>query len=188
MRRVSGVFILILGLLSRFHAVNSGKSRKPRLARKVRGLVWPTTPKRTTTETSILFEQILPIVRGLPEAEKCSSIWRTASTTKKCTALSRTIQIILRNVWPRYAFGRSPLHVRIFPLQIFSPDQPRPVWKHSGNDVHAGFLNRFPNSKFKGSIDWSDLYRATEAGAERFWQRISIRKNAPIQGRYRCDG
>lgn len=106
--------------------------------------------KKSYYKASVLFEQILPIVRGLPEGEKVQFYSAYCQYYEKLYLLAAEQ---FRTFYETY--GRSTLAEEARFMYAFSLYQQSPnSWLDQTSSIDAmasmqEFLNRFPNSKFK---------------------------------------
>lgn len=106
--------------------------------------------KKDYYHTAILFEEILPIVRGLPEGEKVEFY------LAYCQYYERTYLLASNQFKTFYeTYGRSPLSqeayfMYAYSLYVSSPasnlDQKSSI---EAMDAMQNFLNQYPNSKFR---------------------------------------
>ncbi len=150
MRRVSVVFILILALLaasscSHFRRVEKNPDWRVKYEA---GLVY--YAKKDYYRTSLLFEQILPIVRGLPEAEKVQFYLAYCQYYEKLYLLAAEQ---FKSFYETYGRGTLSEEARFMYAYSLYRSSPGPTLDQS-ESIEAmtsmqDFLNRFPNSKFK---------------------------------------
>jgi outer membrane protein assembly factor BamD len=150
MRRVSVVFILILGLFVAFSCSKFRKIEKnPDWRVKYEaGLAY--YAKKDYYRTSILFEQILPIVRGLPEAEKVQFYLAYCQYYEKLYLLAAEQ---FKSFYETYGRGTLSEEARFMYAYSLYKSSPGPSLDQT-ESIEAmtsmqDFLNRFPNSKFK---------------------------------------
>ena len=150
MRKVSVVLVLILGL---FAAVSCGKFRKIEKSQDWRvkyeaGLIY--YAKKDYYRTSILFEQILPIVRGLPEGEKVQFYLAYCQYYEKLYLLAAEQ---FKSFYETYGRGTLSEEARFMYAYSLYRSSPGPTLDQS-ESIEAmtsmqDFLNRYSSSKFK---------------------------------------
>lgn len=180
MRRVSVVFILILGL---FVAFSCGKFRRieknPDWRVKYEaGLAY--YAKKDYYRTSILFEQILPIVRGLPEAEKVQFYLAFCQYYEKLYLLSAEQ---FKSFYETYGRGVLSEEARFMYAYSLYKSSPGPTLDQSESILAMtsmqDFINRFPNSKFKDQaieVIYTVQERLEKKGFENANQYVRMRQ------------
>lgn len=180
MRRVSVVLILILGLLV---AISCGKFRKiernPDWRIKYEaGLAY--YAKKDYYRTSILFEQILPIVRGLPEAENVHFYLAYCQYYEKLYLLAAEQ---FKSFYETYGRGALSEEARFMYAYALYKSSPGPSLDQS-ESIEAmtsmqDFLNRYSTSKFKDqAIDviYTVQQRLEKKGFENAFQYVKMRQ------------
>jgi outer membrane protein assembly factor BamD len=180
MRRVSVVFILILGL---FAAISCSKFRRVEKSADWRvkyeaGLVY--YAKKDYYRSSILFEQILPIVRGLPEAEKVQFYLAYCQYYEKMYLLAAEQ---FKSFYETYGRGVLSEEARYMYAYSLYKSSPGPTLDQS-ESIEAmtsmqDFLNRFPTSKFKDQaieVIYTVQARLEKKGFENAKQYVRMRQ------------
>jgi outer membrane protein assembly factor BamD len=180
MRRVSVVFILILGLLVAFSCSKFRKIEKnPDWRVKYEaGLAY--YAKKDYYRTSILFEQILPIVRGLPEAEKVQFYLAYCQYYEKLYLLAAEQ---FKSFYETYGRGILSEEARFMYAYSLYKSSPGPSLDQS-ESIEAmtsmqDFLNRFPTSKFKDQaieVIYTVQERLEKKGFENARQYVKMRQ------------
>lgn len=180
MRRVSTVFILILGLFTAFSCSKFRKIEKnPDWRVKYEaGLVY--YAKKDYYRTSILFEQILPIVRGLPEAEKVQFYLAYCQYYEKLYLLAAEQ---FKSFYETYGRGTLSEEARFMYAYSLYKSSPGPSLDQS-ESIQAmtsmqDFLNRFPNSTFKDQsveVIYTVQERLEKKGFENANQYVKMRQ------------
>lgn len=150
MRKQSGLVVLIITLLISFSCSNFRKIEKSQDWRVKYEAALNYYNKKDYYRASVLFEQILPIVRGLPEGEKVQFYLAYCQYYDKLYLLaSEQFQTFYET------YGRSSLAEEARFMHAFSLFQssPNPSLDQSSSiEAMAAmqqFINRFPNSKFR---------------------------------------
>lgn len=180
MRRVSVVFILILGLFvafscSKFRRIEKNPDWRVKYEA---GLVY--YAKKDYYRTSILFEQILPIVRGLPEAEKVQFYLAYCQYYEKLYLLAAEQ---FKSFYETYGRGTLSEEARFMYAYSLYRSSPGPTLDQS-ESIEAmtsmqDFLNRFPNSKFKDQaieVIYTVQERLEKKGFENANQYVRMRQ------------
>jgi outer membrane protein assembly factor BamD len=180
MRRVSVVFILILGLFvafscSKFRRIEKNPDWRVKYEA---GLVY--YGKKDYYRTSILFEQILPIVRGLPEAEKVQFYLAYCQYYEKLYLLAAEQ---FKSFYETYGRGTLSEEARFMYAYSLYRSSPGPTLDQS-ESIEAmtsmqDFLNRFPNSKFKDQaieVIYTVQERLEKKGFENANQYVRMRQ------------
>jgi len=106
--------------------------------------------KKDYYKASVLFEQILPIVRGLPEGEKVQFYLAYCQFYDRLYLLSSEQFKTFYETYGRSAFAEEARYMYAYSLYASSPnpnlDQTSSV---SAMAYMQEFLNRYPNSKFR---------------------------------------
>lgn len=180
MRRVSVVFILILGLFVAFSCSKFRKIEKnPDWRVKYEaGLAY--YAKKDYYRTSILFEQILPIVRGLPEAEKVQFCLAYCHYYEKMYLLSAEQ---FKSFFETFGRGTLSEEARFMYAYSLFKSSPGPNLDQS-ESIQAmtsmqDFLNRFPNSKFKDQaveVIYTVQQRLERKGFDNAFQYVRMRQ------------
>lgn len=180
MRRVSVVFVLILGLFVAFSCGNFRKIEKnPDWRVKYEaGLVYYSN--KDYFRTSILFEQILPIVRGLPEAEKVQFYLAYCQYYEKLYLLAAEQ---FKSFYETYGRGTLSEEARFMYAYSLFKSSPGPNLDQS-ESIEAmtsmqDFLNRFSNSKFKDQaldVIYTVQTRLEKKGFENARQYVKMRQ------------
>lgn len=180
MRRVSVVLVLILGLLAAFSCSNFRKIEKnPDWRVKYEaGLAY--YAKKDYYRTSILFEQILPIVRGLPEAEKVQFYLAYCQYYEKLYLLAAEQ---FKSFYETYGRGTLSEEARFMYAYSLYKSSPGPSLDQSESiqsmTSMQDFLNRFPNSKFKDQaveVIYTVQERLEKKGFENARQYVKMRQ------------
>jgi outer membrane protein assembly factor BamD len=171
---------LILGL---FVAFSCGKFRKieknPDWRVKYEaGLVY--YAKKDYYRTSILFEQILPIVRGLPEAEKVQFYLAYCQYYEKLYLLAAEQ---FKSFYETYGRGTLSEEARFMYAYSLYKSSPGPTLDQS-ESIEAmtsmqDFVNRFPTSKFKDQaieVIYTVQERLEKKGFENARQYVKMRQ------------
>jgi len=155
MRRVSSYFLLVLMLAV---GASCGKFRKIEKSQDWRvkyeaGLNYYN--KKDYYRASVLFEQIIPIVRGLPEGEKVQFYLAYCQFYDKLYLLSSEQFKTFYETYGRSTMAEEARYMYAYSLYSSSPkdnlDQTNSI---DAMSAMQEFLNRFPNSKFRDqSID-----------------------------------
>ncbi len=105
--------------------------------------------KKDYYHTAILFEQILPIVRGLPEGEKVEFYLAYCQYYQKTYLLASNQFKIFYETYGRSPLSEEAFFMYAYSLYISSPD-PQLDQKSSVEAMGAmqNFLNQFPGSQF----------------------------------------
>lgn len=151
MQRVSTCLYVILILLT---AVSCSKFRKIEKSQDWRvkydaGLNYYNN-KKDYYKASVLFEQIIPIVRGLPEGEKVQFYLAYCQFYDKLYLLSSEQFKTFYETYGRSAMAEEARFMYAYSLYESSPNQN--LDQTSSIDAMAAmqqFLNRYPNSKFR---------------------------------------
>jgi outer membrane protein assembly factor BamD len=180
MRNVSVVLILVLGL---FAAVSCGKFRKIEKSQDWRvkyeaGLIY--YAKKDYYRTSILFEQILPIVRGLPEGEKVQFYLAYCQYYEKLYLLSAEQ---FKSFYETYGRGVLSEEARFMYAYSLYKSSPGPSLDQS-ESIEAmtsmqDFLNRYSSSKFKDQaveVIYTVQERLEKKGFENARQYVKMRQ------------
>ena len=180
MRKVSVVLVLILGL---FAAFSCGKFRKIEKSQDWRvkyeaGLVY--YAKKDYYRTSILFEQILPIVRGLPEGEKVQFYLAYCQYYEKLYLLSAEQ---FKSFYETYGRGALSEEARFMYASSLYKSSPGPTLDQS-ESIQAmtsmqDFLNRYSASKFKDQaveVTYTVQERLEKKGFENARQYVRMRQ------------
>jgi outer membrane protein assembly factor BamD len=150
MRRVSVISIVILGLFvafscSKFRRIEKNPDWRVKYEA---GLAY--YAKKDYYRSSILFEQILPIVRGLPEAEKVQFYLAYCQYYEKLYLLSAEQFKSFYETYGRGSLSEEARYMHAYSLYKSSPgpslDQSESI---QAMTLMQDFLNRFQNSKFK---------------------------------------
>lgn len=150
MRRVSVVFVLILGVLlasscSKFRKIEKNPDWRVKYEA---ALVY--YAKKDYYRSSILFEQILPIVRGLPEGEKVQFNLAYCQYYEKLYLLAAEQFKAFYETYGRGVLSEEARFMYAYSLFRSSPgtslDQSESIQAMTSMQ---DFLNRFSNSKFK---------------------------------------
>ncbi len=150
MRKVSVVSVMMLGLLVAFSCSKFRKIEKnPDWRVKYEaGLAY--YAKKDYYRSSILFEQILPIVRGLPEAEKVQFNLAYCQYYEKLYLLAAEQFKSFYEIYGRGALSEEARYMHAYSLYKSSPgpnlDQSASI---EAMTLMQDFVNRFQNSKFK---------------------------------------
>lgn len=180
MRRVSVVIILVLGLFvafscSKFRAIEKNPDWRVKYEA---GLAY--YAKKDYYRTSILFEQILPIVRGLPEAEKVQFYLAYCQYYEKLYLLAAEQFKSFYETYGRGTLSEEARFMYAFSLYKSSPgpslDQTESVQAMTSMQ---DFLNRFPNSKFKDQaveVIYTVQERLEKKGFENARQYVKMRQ------------
>lgn len=180
MRRVSVVFIVILGLFAAFSCSKFRKIEKnPDWRVKYEaGLAY--YAKKDYYRSSILFEQILPIVRGLPEAEKVQFYLAYCQYYEKMYLLSAEQFKSFYETFGRGVLSEEARFMYAYSLYKSSPgpnlDQSESIQAMTSMQ---DFLNRFPNSKFKDQaieVIYTVQERLEKKGFENARQYVRMRQ------------
>ncbi|MGC4022802.1 MAG: outer membrane protein assembly factor BamD [Cyclobacteriaceae bacterium] len=105
--------------------------------------------KKDYYHTSILFEQILPIVRGLPEGEKVEFYLAYCQYYQKTYLLASNQFKVFYETYGRSSFAEEAYFMYAYSLFISSPDSQ--LDQKSGIEAMGAmqnFLNQFPGSQF----------------------------------------
>jgi outer membrane protein assembly factor BamD len=180
MRRVSVVFILILGLLvafscSKFRRIEKNPDWRVKYEA---GLAY--YAKKDYYRTSILFEQILPIVRGLPEAEKVQFYLAYCQYYEKLYLLAAEQ---FKSFYETYGRGVLSEEARFMYAYALYKSSPGPTLDQS-ESIEAmtsmqDFVNRFSNSKFKDQaieVIYTVQERLEKKGFENARQYVKMRQ------------
>jgi outer membrane protein assembly factor BamD len=180
MRKVSVVLVLILGL---FAAFSCGKFRKIEKSQDWRvkyeaGLIY--YAKKDYYRTSILFEQILPIVRGLPEGEKVQFYLAYCQYYEKLYLLSAEQ---FKSFYETYGRGALSEEARFMYAYSLYKSSPGPTLDQS-ESIQAmtsmqDFLNRYTSSKFKDQaveVIYTVQERLEKKGFENARQYVRMRQ------------
>lgn len=180
MRNVSVVLVLVLGL---FAAVSCGKFRKIEKSQDWRvkyeaGLIY--YAKKDYYRTSILFEQILPIVRGLPEGEKVQFYLAYCQYYEKLYLLSAEQ---FKSFYETYGRGVLSEEARFMYAYSLYKSSPGPSLDQS-ESIEAmtsmqDFLNRYSSSKFKDQavdVIYTVQERLEKKGFENARQYVKMRQ------------
>ncbi|MGC1241060.1 MAG: outer membrane protein assembly factor BamD [Chryseosolibacter sp.] len=150
MRKVSLLFSVILMLLISFSCSNFRKIEKSQDWRVKYEAGLNYYNKKDYYRASVLFDQILPIVRGLPEGEKVQFYLAYCQYYDKLYLLASEQ---FKTFYETY--GRSPLAEEARFMHAYSLFQSSPnpnLDQTSSIDAMAAmqqFINRFPNSEFR---------------------------------------
>lgn len=105
--------------------------------------------KKDYYHTSILFEQILPIVRGLPEGEKVEFYLAYCQYYQKTYLLASNQFKVFYETYGRSQLAEEAFFMYAYSLYIASPDEN--LDQHSSIEAMSAmqnFLNQFPGSQF----------------------------------------
>lgn len=106
--------------------------------------------KKDYYHTAILFEEILPVVRGLPEGEKVEFYLAYCQYYEKTYLLSSSQFKTFFETYGRSSLAQEACFMHAFSLYVAAPasnlDQTSSI---EGMDAMQDFLNRFPDSKFR---------------------------------------
>lgn len=180
MRRVSVVFILILGLLAAFSCSKFRKIEKNPDWRVKYEAGMAYYAKKDYYRTSILFEQILPIVRGLPEAEKVQFYLAYCQYYEKLYLLAAEQ---FKSFYETYGRGTLSEEARFMYAYSLYKSSPGPNLDQS-ESIQAmtsmqDFLNRFSSSKFKDQaieVIYTVQLRLEKKGFENARQYVKMRQ------------
>ncbi len=155
MQRVSSYFLFVLILVI---GVSCGKFRKIEKSQDWRikyDAALNYYNKKEYYKASVLFEQIIPIVRGLPEGEKVQFYLAYCQYYDKLYLLASEQFKTFYETYGRSAMAEEARYMYAYSLYKSSPKDN--LDQTSSIDAMAAmqeFLNRFPNSKFRDqSID-----------------------------------
>lgn len=100
--------------------------------------------------TSILFEEILPVVRGLPEGEKVEFYLAYCQYYQRTYLLASSQFKTFYETYGRSTLAQEAFFMFAYSLYVASPD-PNKDQKNSVEAMNAmqTFLNQFPDSKFR---------------------------------------
>lgn len=180
MRKVSVVLTLILGVLITFSSCKFRRIEKnPDWRIKYEaGLAY--YEKKDYYKASVLFEQILPIVRGLPEAEKVQFYLAYCQYYEKLYLLAAEQFKSFYETYGRGALSEEARYMYAYSLYRSSPgptlDQSESI---EAMTSMQDFLNRYPNSKFKDqSIEmiYTVQERLEKKGFENARQYVKMRQ------------
>lgn len=136
--------------------------------------------KKDYYRTSILFEQILPIVRGLPEAEKVQFYLAYCQYYEKLYLLAAEQ---FKSFYETYGRGTLSEEARFMYAYSLYKSSPGPTLDQSESiesmTSMQDFLNRFPNSKFKDQaieIIYTVQQRLEKKGFENANQYVRMRQ------------
>jgi outer membrane protein assembly factor BamD len=144
---VSGYLLVILGAVScsKFRKIEKNPDWRVKYEA---GLAY--YAKKDYYRTSILFEQILPIVRGLPEAEKVQFYLAYCQYYQKLYLLASEQFRSFYETYGRGSLSEEARFMYAYSLYVASPgtnlDQTGSIEAMTSMQE---FVNRYPNSKFK---------------------------------------
>lgn len=180
MRKISVVFTLVLGILIGFSSCKFRRIEKnPDWRIKYEaGLAY--YEKKDYYKASVLFEQILPIVRGLPEAEKVQFYLAYCQYYEKLYLLAAEQFKSFYETYGRGALSEEARYMYAYSLYKSSPG---PTLDQSASiDAMTSmqdFLNRFPTSKFKDQaveMIYTVQQRLEKKGFENARQYVKMRQ------------
>jgi outer membrane protein assembly factor BamD len=135
--------------------------------------------KKDYYRASVLFEQILPIVRGLPEGEKVQFYLAYCQYYDRLYLLASEQFRTFFETYGRSSFAEEARYMHAYSLYASSPepnlDQTSSI---EAMDAMQEFLNRFPNSKFRDqAIDviYSSQNKLEKKGFENAYQYYKMR-------------
>lgn len=150
MRKLSGPALFILILLVSFSCGNFRKIEKSQDWRVKYEAGLNYYNKKDYYRASVLFEQILPIVRGLPEGEKVQFYLAYCQFYDKLYLLASEQFKTFYETYGRSALAEEARFMHAFSLYQSSPN---PNLDQSASIEAMGamqqFINRFPNSQFR---------------------------------------
>lgn len=180
MRRIFVVLVLILGLFgafscSKFRIIEKNPDWRVKYEA---GLVY--YAKKDYYRTSILFEQILPIVRGLPEAEKVQFYLAYCQYYEKLYLLAAEQ---FKSFYETYGRGALSEEARFMYAYSLYKSSPGPTLDQS-ESIEAmtsmqDFVNRFSGSKFKDQaieVIYTVQERLEKKGFENARQYVKMRQ------------
>ncbi len=180
MRKVSVVLVLVLALLGGFSCSKFRKIEKSQdwRVKYEAGLVY--YAKKDYYRTSILFEQILPIVRGLPEGEKVQFYLAYCQYYEKLYLLSAEQ---FKSFYETYGRGALSEEARFMYAYSLYRSSPGPTLDQS-ESIQAmtsmqDFLNRYSASKFKEQaveVIYTVQERLEKKGFENARQYVRMRQ------------
>jgi outer membrane protein assembly factor BamD len=180
MRRVSVALTLVLGLFIAFSCSKFRRIEKnPDWRIKYEaGLAY--YAKKDYYRASILFEQILPIVRGLPEGEKTQFYLAYCQYYEKLYLLAAEQFKSFYETYGRGALSEEARYMYAYALYKSSPgpnlDQSESI---EAMTSMQDFLNRFPNSKLKDQaieVIYTVQERLEKKGFENARQYVKMRQ------------
>lgn len=180
MRKVSVVLMLVLGIFISFSSCKFRRIEKnPDWRIKYEaGLAY--YAKKDYYRSSVLFEQILPIVRGLPEAEKVQFNLAYCQYYEKLYLLSAEQFKSFYETYGRGTLSEEARYMYAYSLYKSSPgpslDQSESIQAMASMQ---DFLNRFPNSKFKDQaieMIYTVQARLEKKGFENARQYVKMRQ------------
>jgi outer membrane protein assembly factor BamD len=135
--------------------------------------------KKDYYRASVLFEQILPIVRGLPEGEKVQFYLAYCQYYDRLYLLASEQFRTFFETYGRSTFAEEARYMHAYSLYASSPE-PNLDQTSSIEAMNAmqEFLNRFPNSKFRDqAIDviYSSQNKLEKKGFENAYQYYKMR-------------
>lgn len=105
--------------------------------------------KKDYYHTAILFEEILPVVRGLPEGEKVEFYLAYCQYYEKTYLLASNQFKTFFETYGRSSLAQEAAFMYAYSLYVASPDSNRDQKSSiEAMDAMQNFLNRFPDSKF----------------------------------------
>ncbi len=151
-------FLMILGMASCGSFSLSDISLRSKFRRIERNPDWKVKyeaglqyfEKKSYFKASVLFEQILPVVRGLPEGEKVQFEQAYCQFYQKFYLLSSEQFKTFFETYGRSTFAEEARYMYAYSLYMSSPRAN--LDQSSSIDAMAAmqeFLNRYPNSKFR---------------------------------------
>jgi outer membrane protein assembly factor BamD len=150
MRNVSGSIVFIIVILTVLSCSNFRKIEKSEDWRIKYEAALRYYEKKDYYRASVLFEQILPIVRGLPEGEKVQFYLAYCQFYDRLYLLSSEQFKTFYETYGRSAFAEEARYMQAYSLYSASPnpnlDQSSSI---DAMTTMQEFLNRYPNSKFK---------------------------------------
>jgi outer membrane protein assembly factor BamD len=135
--------------------------------------------KKDYYRASVLFEQILPIVRGLPEGEKVQFYLAYCQYHDRLYLLASEQFRTFFETYGRSAFAEEARYMHAYSLYASSPDANLDQTSSiEAMDAMQEFLNRFPNSKFRDqAIDviYTSQNKLEKKGFENAYQYYRMR-------------
>jgi outer membrane protein assembly factor BamD len=150
MRRVFNPIIIILLMLVGFSCSKFRRIEKSQDWRVKYEAALNYYSKKSYYKASVLFEQITPIVRGLPEGEKVQFYMAYCQYYEKLYLLASEQFKTFYETYGRSALAEEARYMYAYSLYGSSPNAN--LDQSSSIDAMAAmqeFLNRYPNSKFK---------------------------------------
>src|SRR5688572_21719966 len=179
MRKVSGPVSFILILLISFSCSNFRKIEKSQDWRVKYEAGLHYYGKKDYYRASILFEQILPIVRGLPEGEKVQFYLAYCQYYDRLYLLASEQFRTFYETYGRSAFAEEARYMHAYSLYASSPDANLDQTSSiEAMNAMQEFLNRFPNSKFRDqAIDviYSSQNKLEKKGFENAYQYYKMK-------------